>query len=179
MRLGARVFGFLSGILLLLILVGLLLPGTWSAQESALLPAPPSAVFAVLSRLSGWGSWTPFPDTGLEAFGPAEGVGAGIRWDDRDYGRGEARITGIEENQAVEYEVLIEGGSLRIQGRLTLQPDGEGTRIQWAEEGDFGWNPLLGYAARGMASSQANAMKASLDRLAEVLQASVPPSTVP
>jgi len=173
------VFGFLSGILLLFILVGLLLPGTWSAEEDAFLPAPPSAVFPLLSRLSAWGSWTPFPDTGLEAFGPAEGVGAGIRWNDPDYGRGEARITGLEEDRVVEYEVLIEGGSLRIQGRLTLRPNPDGTQIHWTEEGDFGWNPLMGYAARGMASSQANAMRASLDRLAKVVAASVPPSTVP
>lgn len=179
MRLGARVFGVLSGILLLFILVGILLPGTWSAQQDVFLPGPPSAVFPFLSRLSAWGSWTPFPDTGLEAFGPAEGVGAGIRWNDPDYGRGEARITSLREGRVVEYEVLVEGGSLRIQGRLTLEPDGEGTRIHWTEEGDFGWNPLMGYAARGMASSQGNAMKASLDRLAALVSASAPPSTVP
>lgn len=179
MKLGARIFGVLAGILLLFLLVGLLLPGTWSAGEEALLPAPPSSVFPLLNRLSAWDLWTPFPDTGLEWFGPPEGVGAGLRWDDPGYGKGEARIVRSVEGAEVRYEVEVEGGALRIHGVLTLEAEGVGTRLRWVEEGDFGWNPLMGYAARGMADSQGKAMKASLERLRGVLDGSVQDSGVP
>jgi hypothetical protein len=179
MRLGARIFGVLSGILLLYLLVGLLLPGSWTATEESSLPVPPSAVYPFLDRLSAWESWTPFPETGLEAFGPSEGAGSGVRWDDPQYGRGEARIVEARPDTSVEYEVLIEGGSLRIHGSLTLTPEGGGSRLRWVEQGDFGWNPLMGYAARGMASSQGEAMKASLARLASVVARRDPPPTSP
>lgn len=174
MRLGARIFGALSGILLLFLFVGLLLPGTWKAEQEALIPASPASIFPLLSRISSWTIWTPFPEAGLEAFGPEEGEGAGIRWDDPEYGKGEARITGARENASVAYEVEIEGGTLTIHGLMSLEAEGAGTRIRWVEEGDFGWNPLMGFAARGMASSQGEAMKASLARLASAVAVSAP-----
>lgn len=179
MRWAARVLGLLSAVLLLYLLVGLLLPGTWTAEEEATLPAPPSLVFPILNRISAWPSWTPFPETGLDAFGPSEGVGAGVRWQDPQYGSGEARIVKASQDSLVEYEVLIEGGSLRIRGSLTLLPEGAGTRIRWVEHGDFGWNPILGYTARGMAASQGEAMKASLARLTVLVAGRLPSPTSP
>jgi len=176
---GARIFGALAGILLLYLLVGLLLPGTWTATEEAVLPVPPSAVYPYLSRISAWGAWTPFPETGLEVFGPSDGVGAGVRWDDPRYGKGEARIVEARQDTAVGYEVLIEGGALKIRGSLTLIAEGEGSRVRWVENGDFGWNPLMGYAARGMASTQGEAMKSSLLRLAAELTRQKPDPTAP
>jgi hypothetical protein len=176
MKLGAWIFGVLAGILLLYLLVGLILPGRWVAQQSATLPGPPSAVYPFLADLQAWAAWTPFPDSGLESFGPPEGVGAGIRWDDQRYGKGEARITAAVENRQVEYRVEIEGGSLTIHGTLFLEPAGGGTRIHWMEEGDFGWNPLMGYAAWGMSQSQGEAMRASLQRLVEAVEADLAPS---
>lgn len=169
MRLGAKVFGGLSGILLLFLLVGLLLPGSWQAQEEILLPVPPSSVFPLVNRLSSWELWTPFPESGLVPFGPPEGAGAGLRWDDSQYGKGEVRIIGSREDTEVVYEVAVEQGALRIRGTLTLEPEDGRTRLRWVEEGDFGWNPLMGYAARGMAASQGEAMKASLGRLTDLL----------
>ncbi len=171
MKIGAWIFGVLAGILLLYLAVGLVLPGNWKAEQSGLLPAPPSEVYPFLVDLTAWGAWTPFPDSGLETFGPASGPGAGIRWSDERYGSGEARITSAEPNRRVEYQVLIEGGSLTIHGTLSLEPEGNGTRVRWVEEGDFGWNPLMGYAARGMSDSQGEAMRASLQRLAEAVEA--------
>jgi hypothetical protein len=161
------VFGVLSGILVVILGIGLLLPGTWKAEVEALLPAPPSSVFPLVNHLSSWAKWTPVPETGLEAFGEPAGVGAGVRWDDPRYGAGEVRITGSHANRAVRYEVVVEGGALRIHGSISMEPEGEGTRVRWVEEGDFGWNPLLGFAARGMSSSQSKTMRESLRLLSE------------
>jgi hypothetical protein len=169
-KLGAKVFGLLSGILVVYLLVGLLLPRSWRAEADSLVPAPPSSVFPLVNRLSSWASWTHVPETGLEAFGPPTGVGAGVRWDDPRYGAGEVRIVGSEEDRMVEYEVIVENGALTIHGSITLEPEGVGTRVRWVEEGDFGWNPLLGYAARGMSSSQAETMRQSLRMLSEEVQ---------
>ena len=130
-----------------------------------------------LNSLQAWESWTPFPEGGLETYGSAEGVGAGVRWNDPQYGEGEAEITRSSLDEEISYLVRIEGGALTVQGRFLLAPIKEGTRLLWEEEGDFGWNPLMGYTARGMAASQGEAMKASLERLRAALLAVEPSAT--
>ena len=137
MRLGAKIFGSLATLLLLFLLIGILLPGTWIARQEALLSEPPTRVFPLLNSLEAWQDWTPFPEAGLESFGPPEGVGGGIRWNDPQYGRGTAEITGSVLNREVTYRVEIEDGRLAIAGRLILEAEGGGTRIEWIEEGDF------------------------------------------
>jgi hypothetical protein len=166
MKVGAKIFGVLSGILILYLIIGFILPGTWEAEVEATFPNPPESIFPYFDRVDRWLLWNPMPASGFEAVGPPEGVGSGLEWDDPQYGSGSFEILVSEPDSLVEYEVLVEGGRLRIHGILTLSPDGTGSRLHWTERGDFGWNPLMGYAARGMATSQAEAMTANLDSLA-------------
>jgi len=169
MKLGAKFFGTLSGLLLLYLLLGLLLPGRWEAEAEAVIEASPEEVFPFLNNLEAWTQWSPMPETGVETFGSVSGVGAGLRWDDPQYGDGEVRIISSQTNSAVGYEVEVEGGALKIQGILSLEGDEGATRIIWRESGDFGWNPLMGFAARGMASSQGEAMRESLTTLGQLV----------
>ena len=165
MKLGAKIFGALSSVLVLYLILGLLLPGTWEAQVETFLSSPPAAVFPFLNRMDQWVLWNQLPDSGVETEGPAEGVGAGLRWDDESYGEGSVRIVVSETNARVEYEVQVEGGALEIRGVLSLSPEGGGVRLLWSERGDFGWNPLMGYAAKGMGASQEEAMRSNLKTL--------------
>jgi hypothetical protein len=175
-KLGAKLLGFLAGLLLLYLLVGFLLPGRWEAQAEALLPTTPAGVFPLIQDPMAWSRWSPMPETGAERFGEERGVGAGLRWDDPRYGRGTMEIISAVQDQEVQYRVEVEGGSLQISGTLTLEQVPEGTRVEWRERGDFGWNPLLGYAALGMSRSQGTALKESLERLALLLSG---PPTAP
>jgi len=170
MKLGARIFGALAGVLILYLLLGVLLPGTWEAQVEVTLPAPPSQVYPFLQSPEEWARWNTLPDSGLTFVGPRQGPGAGMEWDDPRYGSGRYEITAGQPHARVEYEVQVEGGALSIEGTLALTPTREGTHLFWSEKGDFGWNPLLGYAARGMASSQEEAMRSSIRRLLEILE---------
>lgn len=171
LSIGAKIFGGLSGVLILYLLIGFLLPGSWRAEARVVLPASPEAVFPFLSRADQWARWTSLPESGYELFGPREGAGSGLRWDDPQYGKGQFQIVDSQPGLRLEYEVRVEGGALRVRGFLTLRTEGSGTRLEWSEEGDFGWNPLMGYAARGMAESQSESMRASLDRLRELIAA--------
>jgi uncharacterized protein YndB with AHSA1/START domain len=170
LSIAARILGTLAGLLILLLVVGLLLPGTWEARWEEDLPAAPAEVFPFLDEPHRWTLWMPLPPSGVETFGPEAGQGAGLRWKDSHYGEGEFRIVESEANARVEYEVSLEGGTLRIRGALTLQPDGDEARLLWQEWGDFGWNPLLGYTARGMARGQSRVMAASLENLRVLLE---------
>ena len=170
MKLGARVFGAVALLLLLFLLAGLLLPGRWEARTEALLPCPPDDVFPYLAEMEAWTLWNTMPDSGLTTVGPASGEGAGLRWDDPRYGSGEMRVVRSRPPRELRYEVSMEGGDLQVRGILHLEERDGRTRLVWTEVGDFGWNPLLGYAARGMARSQARAMEESLASLARLLQ---------
>ena len=173
------IFGILSGILVLYLLLGFLLPGTWEAKAEAAFPYPPSEVFPYLNRMDLWVQWNPPPESGVETMGPEAGVGAGIGWDDPQYGEGQLQIVASTVDSLVEYDVKIEGGSLQIHGSLALLSQGTGTLISWLEQGDFGWNPLMGYAARGMGASQAEAMRWNLERLRSLLEGPGPGPTDP
>ncbi len=169
MKGGARILGALAGLLILFLLVGLLLSGEWEARVELVLPASPELVFLHLDSPSSWQGWSPMPESGLTPFGPVRGTGAGIRWDDPRYGRGEVVLTESVPGKLVAYRVEVEEGALLYSGRFQLSAEGSGTRIRWREKGDFGWNPLTRYAARFMRSSQARAMEGSMANLARLL----------
>jgi hypothetical protein len=154
-------------------LLGLLLPGGWRAERTVDIAAPPEVLFAYVNGASRWAEWTPTLESGSVAFGPAEGSGSGRRWDDATYGNGEFVITSSEAPREVGYEVLVEDGAIRIVGRMQLEPTPSGTRLTWREEGDFGWNPLLGYMAGRMEELQGAQMDASLASLRQIAEGAV------
>ncbi len=169
-RVAGLVLGSLALLFIAILVVGFLLPSGWNAERSTRIAAPPEAVFPFLSRAERWGDWTPSPETGVELFGPPEGPGSGRRWNDPLYGNGEFVVTASAPTRQVTYLVLVEGGAIRIQGRIVLEREGDGTILRWQEEGDFGWNPLLGYLARRMNELQSAQMEASLAALKALLE---------
>jgi uncharacterized protein YndB with AHSA1/START domain len=147
------------------LLIGFLLPSTWEAEAERTISAPASALFPLLDQARGWPAWTPSPETGLEFFGPDRGEGGGYLWDDPGYGKGRFTLTTVNPDSRIAYRVEVEGGSITIEGTLTLEPSGEGTRVLWRESGDFGWNPLLGYLAGRMATLQGEQLGFALENL--------------
>ncbi|CAN5704981.1 hypothetical protein BH23GEM11_BH23GEM11_17160 [soil metagenome] len=184
LRIGAWAMGILALLSLGVLAIGLVLPSTWEAEAQIVIEAPVDSVHPRVTAAEAWLDWTPGPDTGVERFGPPRGAGSGYRWDDPGYGKGEFMLTevslvpsaeslgttGVSTDAAranVRYEVEVEGGSIRIEGFMTLTPDseGEGTRVSWREAGDFGWNPMLGYLSGRMAELQGEQLARSLQAL--------------
>lgn len=168
-RIAGIVLGALALALAIFLAVGLLLPGGWEVERSRLVPASPPDVYPWLVRAEAWGEWTPSPEAGVELFGPEEGVGSGRRWDDPGYGEGEFVVTHAVPDREVRYRVEVEGGAIVIHGRILLEEKEDGTRIVWREQGDFGWNPILGYIAGRMNELQGAQLQASLTRLEGLL----------
>lgn len=162
---GVRILGSLAGLLVLVLAVGFALPGTWSAERSAVLAAPREALYPLMDAPSSWRQWTAWPASAVVADGPERGVGAGLRWDDPELGDGRFVIVEAVPQERVRYRVDVEGGAMHWQGVLTLVEDGGGTRVTWREEGDFGWNPLMGYWARFMQQIQGRELEKALARL--------------
>jgi uncharacterized protein YndB with AHSA1/START domain len=168
-RIIGAAFGLLALVMIGFMVVGILLPSGWETERSRVIAAPPEEIFPYLERAEAWGLWTPSPDEGVELFGPPTGPGSGRRWDDPRYGDGEFEIVQVEAARRVEYRVEVDGGAIRIEGWLELTPVPEGTRVTWREEGDFGWNPLLGYLAGQMEELQGAQLDDALRALAELV----------
>ena len=154
-------------------IVGLALPGGWEAEREIQIAAPPEMVFPLLNSAARWEDWTPSPQSGAEFFGPSEGVGSGRSWDDPGYGQGEFVISASEPPREIRYEVQVEDGAIQIHGWIEVEAVAQGTRVHWREEGDFGWNPVLGYLAGRMSELQGGQLDASLGSLKELAETSV------
>ncbi len=164
---GVRLLGAGAALLLLFLGLGFALPGTWAAERTAVLSAPPEVLFPLLERPAAWSAWTAWPDSGLAAGGPERGVGARLAWDSRDLGSGSFEIVEAVAATRVRYRVAVQGGSMRTDGTFTLAREGSGSRVTWREEGDFGWNPLMGYWALLMGRAQGRELEKALARLEE------------
>jgi uncharacterized protein YndB with AHSA1/START domain len=150
------------------LLVGFLLPGTWQAQRSATIPAPPERVFPLVDSPKSWGEWAPLGDVQATFEGPEHGAGATRRWDDPQVGDGVFTIVSAEADRSVAYHVAVQKGKMTTDGTITLQPAAGGTLVTWTEHGDFGHNPMLGYIARNMDKTQGAEMEGALKTLAEL-----------
>ncbi len=162
-----KFFGFLAAVFASLILVGLVLPGTWEVERSLEVSADPERVFAYVNDVSLWEAWTDWPETAAERFGPASGTGAGRSWNDPEIGDGLFTIVESVAGERVRYRVEVQSGSMVTEGTIDLDPVEGGTRITWRETGDFGWNPILGYVARAMDRLQGRELEVGLERLRE------------
>lgn len=152
-------------VLLLFVAFGLVLDGEWEVERSRVVELPVQDLYAELISIDGWSTWGSLGAVEGERTGPATGPGASVRWDDPQWGEGEWTLTEAESNRSVAYEVRVEGGALVTRGHLDLVTVPEGTRIEWRESGDFGWNPFLAFMALGMDRMQGTEMEKSLDRL--------------
>jgi len=163
----ARAFAVIAAALSASLLIGLWLPSSWLAESSIEIAADPATVFVFLEDLSRWEEWTPWGDIESEVTDPPSGIGAGRVWDDEQLGSGSVTITESRPPGLLRYRVEM-GGRERINGELEVVAVAEGSLVTWKEAGDFGWNPLMGYVARGMGESQGKQLAASLIRLKQV-----------
>lgn len=126
---------------LLLMFIGMLLPGIWQTERAVVIRAPASTIFPYLNNLKQWREWTVWhqqhPQRQTEYSGPDAGVGATSRWSGEE-GRVVMKIMQSEYNQRVAYILMFNGGEFRAEGALTLLPEGEATRVVWSAAGEAG-----------------------------------------
>lgn len=165
MRALARIVGALACVLVVVVGVGLILPGRWEVERRATVDAPPAVVYRAISRIEGWPEWMAWPESGAEFRGPAYGPGASFRWDDPTYGSGRFVLVQSEPYRHVGYRVSVEEGSLRVRGTLTLEPRDGRTALRWSERGEVGRNPVLRYTALFLDERQGEQLEGAIRRL--------------
>jgi hypothetical protein len=136
--------GFVALVVVVVAVVALQ-PSHFSVSRSAVVPAPPGDVFAVLDSFEHFSDWSPWdkrdPAMNREWSGPVSGIGAAYHWVGND-DVGEGRMTIVEsvpdEEVAIRLEFIKPFAAVN-EDRFTLQPEGTATRVTWTMSGDLGF----------------------------------------
>jgi hypothetical protein len=174
-RILANIFLVVLAIVSLLLLIGLFLPRSYRVERSAAIRATADRVYADLANLRRWPEWTVWNqdmDPSVRfTFGTNDtGAGASYAWVGEKLGTGELTLTGANPTNGVTYNLEFEGGDMRSNGSITLEPQGEGVRVVWVNQGDLGKNPVnryFGLWIDSMLGSQLEQGLSNLQRRAE------------
>ncbi|MEM1411707.1 MAG: SRPBCC family protein [Pseudomonadota bacterium] len=141
-------------VFLLLLLVGVLLPGKVVVERSVEVNRPAATVFTVLNGFQSWVAWSPWaeldPTAELTLSGPDHGVGAHIEWsgDPSVLGTGRQQIRRSEPYRVIALDSELGGhGPSRL--RYTVEDGGIGSRVTWRFEayvrrGEGGLSAIVG-----------------------------------
>ncbi|MBL4784225.1 MAG: SRPBCC family protein [Cohaesibacteraceae bacterium] len=133
-----------GGAIAAIVLATQLLPSTLRIEKSAIIKADAASIYPLLSSNAGFQTFNPYkdtdPDLKIALSGPATGVGSSFSFEGKE-GKGTQTITSLTSNKSVT--MLIDLG---FQGQpvqtLQLHPTGDGTRVSWVLDMDFGRNPI-------------------------------------
>jgi uncharacterized protein YndB with AHSA1/START domain len=116
-------------------------PDKYEVERSAVIPAPPATVFAMVNDFHRWSDWSPWekldPQMKRTFSSPASGKGAKYSWvGNKDVGEGDMTITESKPNELVLIDLHfikpMEGLALT---EFNFLPEGEGTRVTWKMSG--------------------------------------------
>ena len=120
-------------------------PSEFHVVRSAVIPAPPAAVFAQINDLRNWEAWSPWekidPAAKKTFDGQRAGVGASFAWAG-NYEVGEGRVTITESRAPARVGIrldMLEPMAASNAVVFTLAPEGEGTRVTWSMVGRNGF----------------------------------------
>lgn len=131
------------------VVVGYLLPDRASVTRSIVIERPQATVFAVLNGYRHFASWSPWaqldPAMKTTIEGPMSGVGARYSWTSEQgaEGSGSQEIVASVPPERIEVKLEFSGMGSKNLARYNLQPEGDGTRVIWTLESEFGAS-LLG-----------------------------------
>lgn len=162
-----KVLAGLAALVIVVASIGFLLPSSWRVERSTTVEARPEVVFAIVSSLRTWPSWTSWsaemdPSAVWTFEGPESGAGAVMRWRGPRAGAGALTIVESDPGTLVRFTIRMEEDAFVARGALMVAPEASGSkaRVTWIDEGDFGMNPLVRYFGLAMES----AMERELDR---------------
>lgn len=132
--------GLLAIIAIILILAAFQ-PSTFHVERAAVVPAPPSVVYATVNDFHNWSLFNPWQELDTNAKitfeGPMNGTGAKFNWEgNSDMGSGTMTITDSKPNERVDIAMhFIEPMEGDATTAFALKPEGTGTKVTWSMEG--------------------------------------------
>lgn len=143
MKILIRILIGLAALVVLLSIIGLFLPSKSHIEKSIVVNAPLETVFDQVNTLKNWEKWSPWkkmdPTSVMTYSGPEAGVGAAYTWKGEKTGEGKLTIDSIAGNQYLRTQVEF-GGQAPNPSIFTFAPEGNGVKVTWAMDMDYGWN---------------------------------------
>lgn len=131
----------LVAVLVILLIVVALQPADFRISRSAVIPAPPAAVFAQINDFHNWNDWSPWakldPNARNSFDGPPAGVGAKFSWTGNNaVGEGSMTITASKPNESVVMKLeFMRPFAATSTAEFTLKPAAKGTAVTWTMSG--------------------------------------------
>ena len=150
MSLFRRVLIGMGVVLVLLAVVGLFLPRQVHVERVITIDAASASLFTTLNGFTQFNKWSPWasldPGAHYTYEGPSEGRGARVRWvgDPATLGSGSMEVITSEAPGRVQVKLDF-GPQGDAVITYTLTPDGKGTQVMMAFDGDMGFNPVSRY----------------------------------
>ena len=147
MKIVAWVFGVLVALWVLLLLVGLVLPGHYRVERSSLVAAKPDAIYPLVGDLRAWSKWGVWfaRDPAMQiSYSPVTNeVGSWSQWKSKSQGDGKMTISTLRPLEDFEYQMEFTDMGMVSRGTMALSPgQGGTTRVVMSMEGDLGRSPL-------------------------------------
>lgn len=117
---------------------GLTMADTFTVERSAVIGAPPEAVYAVIADFHEWEHWSPWremdPSQQETYSGAEQGAGAQYAWKgNRKVGEGSMEITSATAPSEVVIDLrFLKPFKAENVTTFTLSPEGDGTRVVWS-----------------------------------------------
>ncbi len=147
MKLLIRIFGGLVAVWLLLLLIGLVLPGHYRVERSVVVAAKPAKIYPLVGDLRSWAKWGVWfeRDPAMKiSYSPVTSeVGSWSSWTSKSQGDGKMTISLVRPPEAFEYRMDFSDMGMVARGTLVLAPVGDlSTRATMSMEGDLGRSPI-------------------------------------
>ena len=117
-------------------------PAAFSISRTAVIPAPPANVFALVNDFRQWDRWSPWakldPNSKATFDGAASGVGAKFAWSGNNkVGAGNMAITESRPHELIKLDLNFTRPMTASNVTVfTFQPAGNGTRVTWTMAGN-------------------------------------------
>ena len=117
----------------------------FAITRSAVFPASPDRVFALVNDFHAWENWSPWakldPKCKNSFEGATSGVGAKFAWDgNNEVGTGHMKITESRPHELIKLDLVfsrpMQANNVTV---FTFQPERDGTRITWTMSGTNGF----------------------------------------
>jgi hypothetical protein len=169
-----RIVVALAVLLLVLVGVSYLFPGTYRVERAVEIDAAAPAVFARVGDLRQWASWTAWherdPEMKMTYSEISVGQGAWQKWDGPKSGTGELTVTLHEPPSRMGYDLYFPDFDMRSAGEIAILPAeaGGGVRVVWSDQGALGLNPVNRWFGLFMDKMIGADFEAGLERLKQL-----------
>ena len=170
-----KYFFTLFALVVLFVGISRFFPHTYYVKRSVDIHKPVDSVFAFMSNLHNWPSWSLWnttTDSTLTVFYNQQMSGLGARqyFYGKLIGNGRFEITQYSPYSTIGYNLYMNQGEASANGKFVVETGTNKTILHWIDSGDVGNNPIFRYMLSSKVASTEKTFDEGLLRIKAVLE---------